>query len=204
MRVALTIIEQIARARTDLRMGVPVILSAGPAQTLVVPIETLSQARLDQMIGAKHHLHIVLTKHRAETLKIAAYDGDLARLALPADRNLAWLRSLANPVDDLSVPLKGPFQTLRGGEVHLDRIALALVKSAHLLPAALMASLPGSISGPDLAMLTHLNAEQAKPFLEAQSVLSFGCSRRTSQPRLQQTPACMCFDLMMGVKNITG
>ena len=99
MRVALTIIEQIARARTDLRMGVPVILSAGPAQTLVVPIETLSQLRLDQMIGAKHHLHIVLTKHRAETLKIAAYDGDLARLALPADRNLAWLRSLANPVE---------------------------------------------------------------------------------------------------------
>jgi len=172
MRVALTIIEQIARARTDLRMGVPVILSAGPAQTLVVPIETLSQARLDQMIASKHHLHMVLTKQRAETLKIAAYDGDLARLALPADRNMAWLRSLANPVDDLSVPLKGPFQTLRGGEVHLDRIALALVKSAHLLPAALMASLPGSISGPDLAMLTRLNAEQTKPFLEAQSVLS--------------------------------
>ena len=57
MRVALTIIEQIARARTDLRMGVPVILSAGPAQTLVVPIETLSQARLDQMIASKHHLY---------------------------------------------------------------------------------------------------------------------------------------------------
>ena len=114
MRVALTITEQIARARTDLRMGVPVILSAGPAQTLVVPIETLSKARLDQMIASKHHLHMVLTKQRAETLKIAAYDGDLARLALPADRNLAWLRSLANPVDDLSVPLKGPFQTLRG------------------------------------------------------------------------------------------
>ena len=148
MRVALTIIEQIARARTDLRMGVPVILSAGPAHTLVVPIETLSQARLDQMIASKHHLHMVLTKQRAETLKIAAYDGDLARLALPADRNLAWLRSLANPVDDLSVPLKGPFQTLRGGEVHLDRIALALVKSAHLLPAALMASLPGSEDHP--------------------------------------------------------
>ncbi len=172
MRVALTIIEQIARARTDLRMGVPVIVSAGPAQTLVVPIETLSQARLDQMIASKHRLHIVLTKQRAETLKIAAYDGDLARLALPADRNLAWLRSLANPVDDLSVPLKGPFQTLRGGEVHLDRIALALVKSAHLLPAALMASLPESISGPDLAMLARLNAEQTKSFLEAQSVLS--------------------------------
>jgi GTP cyclohydrolase II len=172
MRVALTIIEQIARARTDLRMGVPVILSAEPAQFLLVPIETLSQARLDQMIASKHHLHMVLTKQRAETLKIAAYDGDLARLALPADRNLAWLRSLANPVDDLSVPLKGPFHTLRGGEVQLDRIALALVKSAHLLPAALMASLPGSISGPDFAMLTRLNAEQAKPFLEAQSVLS--------------------------------
>ena len=72
MRVALTIIEQIARARTDLRMGVPVILSAGPAQTLVVPIETLSHARLDQMIASKHHLHMVLTKQRAETLKIAA------------------------------------------------------------------------------------------------------------------------------------
>ena len=39
-----------------------------------------------------------------------------------------WLAEALQPVDDLSVPLKAPFQTLRG-EGSMDQLVLALVKS---------------------------------------------------------------------------
>jgi GTP cyclohydrolase II len=37
-------------------------------------------------------LVLAITAHRAATLKVAAYDGDLARVAVPGDVSLDWLR----------------------------------------------------------------------------------------------------------------
>jgi GTP cyclohydrolase II len=75
-------------------------------------------------------------------MKARAYDGDLARVALPADADLDWVRATADPSADLAFPMKGPFATRRGGSAALHRAAIALCKQAHLLPAALVVSLP--------------------------------------------------------------
>lgn len=137
MVLALSIAERLSRARGDLRMGVPVLLAGPEGAALVVAVETLTAARL-QELRALGPLVLAITAWRATTLKARAYDGDLARILPPADSGLDWLRSVADPSDDLRMPMKGPLQSLREGPADLHRAAVALAKSAHLLPAAVV------------------------------------------------------------------
>ncbi|MGL6212001.1 MAG: GTP cyclohydrolase II RibA, partial [Paracoccaceae bacterium] len=137
MKLSLTPIELIARARGDLRMGVPVVLASEGQSAVVVAVESLGAERLQALRGLGR-LELALTVRRAATLKARAYDGDLARLAVPEGAGLEWLRAMADPVDDLRVPMKGPFTSLREGSATLHRTALQLAKAAHLLPAILL------------------------------------------------------------------
>ncbi|MBW7922248.1 MAG: GTP cyclohydrolase II [Rubellimicrobium sp.] len=131
--------ERVGRARADLRMGVPVVLADGAAGALVAAAETLLPERLAAMRGLGPVLAI--TGWRAGTLKARAYDGDLARIELPDDADSAWVQAVADPAGDLGSPMKGPFVTARAGDAALHRAAIRLAKSAHLLPAALVAPL---------------------------------------------------------------
>ncbi len=132
--------ELAARARADLRVGLPVILGDGGAGVAVLAAETLRPDRL-AAIRAVGKPVLAITGRRAETLKARAYDGDLARISLPGDADAGWIRAVADPADDLRVPMKGPLLSEREGEAGLHRLALALVKSAQLLPAALVVDL---------------------------------------------------------------
>ena len=143
MSLAPSPVERLNRARADLRLGLPVVLSDGARAALVAATETLTQARLDDLRALPGQPPpalpvLALTAHRAQTLKARVYDGDLARVAIPADANTQWLRALADPADDLTHPMKGPLATLREGPAGLHRAALVLVKSAQLLPAAVV------------------------------------------------------------------
>jgi len=132
-----TLNDQIARARTDLRLGLPVVLQDSRRLALIFAAEGLTDARMDaaRQLGTPE---LAITAWRAETLRVQVYDGDLARMALPADANAAWVASVADPKDDLSTPMKGPFNTLRDGSADMHRLAIRLIKSAWLLPAALV------------------------------------------------------------------
>ncbi|MGD9864454.1 MAG: GTP cyclohydrolase II [Pseudodonghicola sp.] len=129
--------ELLARARADLRMGVPVILQGEEDAALAVAAETLTLARLADLRGLGEPV-IALTARRAETLKARPYDGDLARVIIPKDADLDWVRALADPADDLIAPMKGPLNSQRGGNAALHRLAIALAKSARLLPAVVV------------------------------------------------------------------
>lgn len=134
-------LEMLARARADLRMGVAVALRAGDGarvSAIMVPVETLQSTRLDGLRALGGVLSLAITDHRARTLKIQVYDGGLARLALPADASISWIRAIAEPATDLSHPMKGPFAPRRGGNILVHRASLALCKSAQLLPAAVV------------------------------------------------------------------
>ncbi|KEO54207.1 GTP cyclohydrolase II [Thioclava pacifica] len=144
--------ERLNRARADLRMGVPVLLSG----RLAVAVETLSPERLEAL-RALGPLVLAITERRASTLKARVYDADVARIKVPADADLRWLRALADPADDLRVPMKGPLEALRGGDADLARAAIRLAKSAQLLPAALLVEAPD----PAPADLTCISAEEA-------------------------------------------
>ena len=132
--------ERIARARADLRMGVPVVLSSDSGTALVAAAETLSAERLEEMraIGA---LILAVTPRRAETLKARAYSEQVARIEVPREAGLDWIEGVADPADDLMTPMKGPLTTLRGGAEQLAVAATDLAKAAHLLPAALLVEL---------------------------------------------------------------
>lgn len=134
--------ELIARARTDFRMGVPV--SVG--DMIFASAETLDEGRLRAM-RAMGPLAVAITGRRAETLKARAYDGDIARVCVPADAGLTWIRALADPADDLRYPMKGPLQTLRGGEPTAWRSAIALAKAAQVLPAVVGVAAPAPVAG---------------------------------------------------------
>ena len=170
MALALSIQEQISRARTDLRMGVPVVLDIGEI-AILVPAETLSDDRLKDLKKMTGEMLLVLSAKRAATLKLAAYDGDLARVFVPPEATTAWLKAMANPSTDLKTPLKGPFRSKRDGDAFLERFALNLIKSAHLLPTALVTYCPH----PDtttLNDLTRLNVNAANPHLREAASLS--------------------------------
>lgn len=134
-------VERLARARADLRMGLAVVITGGGAGLLAIPAETLSPDRMAEM-RALGPLTLAITARRAETLKARAYDGDLARLAVPDTADAAWVQAVAEPADDLKVPMKGPFVSARDGAATLHRAAIALAKAARLLPAMLCTPLP--------------------------------------------------------------
>ena len=157
-------VERLNRARADLRIGLPVVLSG---QMLAVAVETLSPERL-RALRALGPLQMAITARRGETLKARVYDGDIARLQVPGDADLGWLRALADPADDLRMPMKGPLQSVREGEADLARAAIRLAKSAQLLPAALLAPLPDP--APD--GLTALDASEAMRLLDAEALMA--------------------------------
>ncbi|MFA3919774.1 GTP cyclohydrolase II [Ruegeria hyattellae] len=161
--------ELMARARADLRMGVPVVLSdRAQGSVLVASTETLSAARLAALRALGGDLCIAITARRAETLKVRAYDGDLARIVVPGDVDLAWIGAIADPSDDLNAPMKGPLRSLRDGRADLHRLAIALMKVARLLPAAVIAPLPGSLPTEGL---TRISYAAAATFMTARSPL---------------------------------
>ncbi len=153
-----TLPERLARARADLRMGGGVVICGGGPGLLVIAVETLRKDRLAALrdMGA---VTLVLTARRAETLKIAAYDGDIARLPVTGDASLDWIRAMADPADDLRVPMKGPLRAERGGEADLHRAAIHLAKDAQLLPAVLAVTVDDTTQFARQHDLTRLDPE---------------------------------------------
>ena len=159
MTFAPDLTERLARARADLRMGVPVVMRDGGSSALVFAAETLTAGRLAGLAGMNPVLAV--TNHRAATLKIATYDGDLARVVLPKDVDLAWIHAIADPADDLRSPMKGPFKTERDNAAVVHPAGIAPAKSARPLPACVVAPLA---DGPAFALqhdLTCLAADSA-------------------------------------------
>ncbi|MDJ0824983.1 MAG: GTP cyclohydrolase II [Rhodobacter sp.] len=151
MSLAPTIFETLARARADLRMGLPVVLRSGAARMLAAAAETLTADRLADLRGLGEPV-LAVTARRAETLKARAYDGDLARIVLPEGADIDWVANMADPSDDLSMPLKGPHRTERDGPAELHRAAIRLAKSARLLPAMVLVPLDAP-AAPGLSVL---------------------------------------------------
>ncbi|WP_420012351.1 GTP cyclohydrolase II [Tateyamaria sp.] len=168
MGLAPDITEMLARAGADLRMGVPVVL-AGPVSVLALAVETLSPARLAEVMALGGAPVLALTGWRAQTLKARAYDGDLARIVLPQDATLAWLQALADPADDMSTPMKGPLTSIREGDAAAHRAAIQMCKAARLLPSALCLEIKDGAGFAAQHGLTCLPLILAQPLLAARS-----------------------------------
>ena len=155
MTFGLTYPELFNRARADLRMGVPVVLTHAGQAALVVAVEAITPVRLADLRRIAPPV-LAITAWRANTLKARVYDTDLARLAVPHGADVAWLLALADPKDDLRHPMKGPLNALRDGPADLHRAAIALCKAAHLLPAALVTPISDAAGFAGLTVLSTL------------------------------------------------
>ena len=170
MSFAPDMIEMLARARADLRMGVPVVLD-GASPVVMFSVETLTPQRLTQIKILGTEAVLVITAQRANTLKAPAYDGDIARIALPKTVDTAWITAIANPADDLRAPMKGPLQCQRNGDATAHRAAIKLIKSARLLPAALVVPVSGAAEFATTNALTLLDLAATQTHLAALSPL---------------------------------
>ena len=166
-----TILERLNRARADLRMGVPVLLSGYGHAALVIASEALDAERLALLRAMGGDLVLAITDRRAETLKARPYDGDLARVLVPVDAPLAWVQALADPADDLNAPMKGPLRSLRDGPADLHRAAIQLVKTARLLPAALVLQVENAPALAAAHALTLIDLGAALPAMDSTSPL---------------------------------
>lgn len=144
--LAPTALERLMRLRGDLRLGLPVILTSEGAACLVVPVETLSSERHAALLSGGAPAEVVLTRHRATMLGLSDLpDADVLSISLPAHAGMDWLLQLADPaVGDLQATATPPLRTSAGKAIH--RAAIALAKSAQLLPAALVVSVEDGLS----------------------------------------------------------
>jgi len=165
MALTPTLQEQLARLRADLRMGLPVYLKSGPEFAVAIAAETLTAERLVDL-RALGSPSLAVTDHRATTLKARAYDGDLARIVIPEGAALDWISTTADPSADLRAPMKGPFVSIRDGDALVERAALALCKSAQLLPAVVCVRVReiDQDALPAKEILTHISDPQ--PLIE--------------------------------------
>ena len=127
-----------ARARTDLRSGLPIVLTDGASTVLAAAAESVTDERLGGLTRAGRAA-LAITDWRARTLKIPVYDGDLARIGMPDGARRDWVVGVADPSRDLDMPMKGPFFAVRGGDPTFARAAIRLAKEARLLPATVIA-----------------------------------------------------------------
>lgn len=171
MAILLTVEEQIARMRADLRMGVPILVSCGTSVWMAAAVETLSANRLDHFREYSDHLEMAITERRAKTLAAMVYDGDLARIVVPSSAKTSWLLAVANPVDDLQSPMKGPFAAIRKGDSEPHRLVLMICKQARLLPAAVLVQIT-SDEADELSYLHRLPLESIGPCLRNSSPLA--------------------------------
>ncbi|WP_227421226.1 GTP cyclohydrolase II [Roseitranquillus sediminis] len=157
MQIGPTPNERLARARSDLRIGLPILIESDGAWWLAAAVETLPPERAAILAGGGEAV-LAITGWRAETLHVPVYDGDLVRLRVPAAATVEWLRSVADPSADLASPLKGPYPTVRGGGAAPHRAALRLTKAAQLLPAVLLQPAVEAADG-----LTRVGADEVAP-----------------------------------------
>jgi GTP cyclohydrolase II len=119
---------------SDLRLGLPVVLTDADGAAMILPIETLSQARYHALNGMAH---FVMTSRRAAALGQQAQDGAVTLIPVPKAARLDWLKALADPSRHIPVASSLP---LADDQVPTDmhHAAIRLVKMAELVPAALV------------------------------------------------------------------
>ena len=70
--------EILARARNDLRVGIPIVIE----NTIIASAENIDASKLKKLQEI-NSLSIAITGWRAKTLNLAPYDQDLVRIYVP-------------------------------------------------------------------------------------------------------------------------
>jgi GTP cyclohydrolase II len=129
------------RAAAELRRGLPVVVQAPRgAASLAVAAELASPAVLGALARwSKKAPRVLLTHHRAATLKIRLYTDEIVAVPLPREEPARAAHVLADPTRDLHNPLMGPWQAQRAPSTAAAKASVKLAKIAGLLLAVSVA-----------------------------------------------------------------
>ena len=155
----LTTTQKLSRARSDLRMGAPVVIN-DDKNYLLFAVETLNATQLDEIQNQYTDVRLIISERRASTLKIPCYDGPFAQISIKGGVEFDWVRCVADPSKDLSRGPLGPFQILRNTATGLENQVLTLLKSAELLPAAIMVAQDSTDKQIELHSITLLHSTE--------------------------------------------
>ena len=148
------------RARTDLRLGIPIVLAGKKIDAVVTPVEVLNQKQLNKLRQIDKSSFILITARRAQTLKCPIYNGNFVRIELGEKSTPHSVKAIADPMLDLENPLKGPFKIIREMPIEIENEALIVLKSAQLLPAAIISQVNNGENFAETNKLTYLKKEQ--------------------------------------------
>jgi GTP cyclohydrolase II len=132
-----SVVDRVIVAVDAFRRGRAVTIK-GPGGTIVArAVETLGAPALATLKRSGKG-RLVLSHARARTLKIRLYTPHVAALDIARDMDLARLKAIADPTDDLDFPLKGPFDAVREALPAAAAASVKLAKLAGLLPATVV------------------------------------------------------------------
>ena len=179
--------ESLMRARADLRLGIPIVLTNQKNDAVVAPLDVISQKRLDQLKSIDDNSFILITARRAQTLNCPIYEGNFARIEVGQSPKISSLKAIADPSLDLKNPLKGPFDILREKPLKLENEVLWLLKSAQLLPAAIIARINNGEKFASENNLTSLQTEQVMNWTVSSESISGAITAAVPTARAEST-----------------
>jgi GTP cyclohydrolase II len=138
-------LASVERAAYELRCGRPVfVLDESDNAALALATEMATEPRIKSLteLGDGELPHIVLTHHRAETLKIRLYTPEIVRIPYPDWLTAGQIRQLADPQYDLADPMRGPFTAERDDVPNSVSGSVKLAKIARILPSVLSVVVP--------------------------------------------------------------
>lgn len=179
--------EILMRARADLRLGIPIVITNQENDAVVAPLDVLNQTRLDQLKSINDNSFILITARRAQTLKCPVYEGNFARIEVGQSAKVSSLKAIADPSLDLKNPLKGPFDILREKPLKLESEVLWLLKSAQLLPAAIISKINNGENFAAKNNLTYLQTEQLMNLAMSSESISDAITAEVPTARAEST-----------------
>jgi len=129
--------RQAARAIDALRRGWPVTITQDDQSLTLLPVET---ADLESHLKAQDTIALLLSASRADTLKLlnqkAAADPDIpALITLPGSVSSSEIIAIADPVLDMTHPMKGPFHSKSFSATSAAKAGMELARMGGILPA---------------------------------------------------------------------
>ena len=154
-------VEQLLRAKGDLRLGLPVILRNGDQALLVALVEALSAARRHALTG-RGRAELVLSARRGAALGVRSAAGAGAlRLPVPAGADGAWLARMAGQGAAASdAPTADAFPSAAAA-TEAQEAGLRLVTGMQVLPALLTVPLPPGAPPDGLTTLSVRTLQEA-------------------------------------------
>ncbi|MBU0725699.1 MAG: GTP cyclohydrolase II [Alphaproteobacteria bacterium] len=165
-------LKTVERALSDLRRGGQVLVRSRSREAAAIimaaeMVTTESLSALRRLAGSRPMLAV--TARRAAALKPGSHPGGVESVALPGDADPDFIRRLADPTAGPTPPLDRTVAILPEPEDSAAAAALALMKQARLIPAALVAL----VGHTDNASLRLLAQAEDLVFVDAEEIAAY-------------------------------